>query len=86
LITAEELMRLWELVGDREDELGSLTRGLIGEYVTLQARSGDVDDDGEIVDLYERLRRAIGPHRSDDIDPMSQMGLTLNMLLGAATP
>jgi hypothetical protein len=85
-MNSADLMRLWELVGNREDELGRLTRGLIGEHVTLRARSGDVDEDGEIVDLYERLRRAIGPDRSDDIDPMSQMGLTLNMLLGGATP
>lgn len=53
------------------------------------AQAGDVDRDGEIVDVLlvrvarlRRLANAIGLDRADDVDAVSQLRLTLSLLEG----
>lgn len=83
-MTFDEIQRFYDLVADREDELGVLGRKLLGEALKTLAQKGDVDEDGEIVDLFGRLRRAIGEHRADDVDRLSQMRMTLDLLAQVA--
>ena len=82
-MTTEDLERLLGLVGNRTDDLGRLTRMLIGEHLALRAQSGDVDADGEVVDhaLLSRIRSAIGVHRAADVEEASQVRLALDLLL-----
>lgn len=89
-MTVAELERLVDLVENRDDELGRLTRKLLALWLSERAisQSGDVDQDGEIVDrsfgedLLARLRRSISEFRSSDVDPESQLELTLGLLAG----
>jgi hypothetical protein len=84
-MTTEDLERLLDLIGNRPDELGRLTRMLLAEHVLLRAQQGDVDTDGEIVDaLLSRIRAAIGDHRAADVARAAQIRLTLDLLQLAA--
>jgi hypothetical protein len=51
---------------------------------SLIAQHGDVNPLGDLVDLQEarrrRFRQAVGPHRSDAIDPDEQAELALELL------
>jgi hypothetical protein len=78
----EEIERLLDLVGNRTDDLGRLTRMLIGEHLALRAQSGDVDADGEVVDhaLLARIKSAIGIHRADDVAEAAQAQLVRDLL------
>jgi hypothetical protein len=81
-MTSEDIERLLDLVGNRTDDLGRLTRKLIGEHLWLRAQQGDVDADGEVVDeaLLSRLTGAVGDHRADGVEHASQVRLALDLL------
>ena len=81
-MTGEEIERLLDLVGNRTDDLGRLTRMLIGEHLWLQCQQGDVDADGEVVDqaLLARLKGAIGDHRAAGVERAAQVQLARDLL------
>jgi hypothetical protein len=81
-MTDAELNRLLDIVGNRTDDLGRLTRMLIGEHLTLRAQQGDVDADGEVVDqaLLSRLEGAIGDHRAAGVEHACQTRLVRDLL------
>lgn len=71
--------------GDPEQEADHGAPEKAGDHAAERiARHGDVDPDGEIVDvLRERLRRQVGPDRSRDICPDEQADLVLALLSSA---
>jgi hypothetical protein len=81
-VTEREIRQLLRLVENRPDDLGRLTRKLIGDFLVLLAKHGEIDADGEIVDeaLFKRLRGAIGEHYSVEIDPEAHARMTMDLL------